>query len=327
MKIISKDTLEQCGFLEHSPNDYLLKNIILRDGRSAVLWVNNQTGHGILDPVYWEKKDFYNEKYRDEFTSELGSKVENNRNLEVSSIINEKQFKDIKPLLKHSSNYIEIGCSFGGVFNKVVDFGVKEACAVEPSVNDSHFVQSNNPSAIIYNDCFENIKLPENHFDVAVSIEVLEHTYNPNDFLEKCSVILKHGASIYLEVPNHNDVLYSTYKANYGYKNFFYHKAHIHYFTPLSLELLCEKHGFKGAINSFLMYPFFNHVYWSQNNAPQNSAAKALYTPQPGNELLKDGMTINTFYKKVEKEYENLINNMMLGDCLVYKGYLNKYNS
>ncbi len=120
-------------------------------------------------------------------------------------------------------------------------------------------------------------------------------------------------------MPNHDDVLLSTYK-NSSYQEFYYHKAHIHYFTKDSLLLLCRECGFDGRVISFLMYPFFNHVWWHQNHKPQSSAGVALSTPVPtdGNTALEK--EINNFYKKVEKEYEALINANMLGDCLIFQG-------
>jgi 2-polyprenyl-3-methyl-5-hydroxy-6-metoxy-1,4-benzoquinol methylase len=318
---ISRTILDLCGFSEHSVTDYSKKAIILRDGREAFIWIHKNTGHGILDPVFWENEDFYKEQYRNEFTSVLGNKVVNDKNLKISSRLNKTQFNDIKVFLNKNTKYLEIGCSFGGVFNQIVDYGVAEAIAIEPSFEDSQFVQMNNPKQKVINSLFENIELKENYFDVIVSIEVLEHTNNPAKFLEKCNKILNKNGVLYLEVPNHNDVLYSTYNDIIGYKNFYYHKAHIHYFSRLSLESLCEKYGFKGTVSSFLMYPFFNHVYWSQNCKPQGSAEKALYTPQPADENIEAGKIINNFYQKVEKEYEKMVNELMLGDCLTYKGF------
>ena len=68
------------------------------------------------------------------------------------------------------------------------------------------------------------------------------------------------------------------------------------------------------------MYLFFNHVWWHQNHNPQLSAVIALSTPVPTDGDTPAKKAINDFYKKVEKDYETLINANMLGTCLICQG-------
>ena len=77
------DTFEKTGITFWKENDFHEENVILRDGREAVLWVENETGHGILDWSFWESADFYEENYRKEFTANLGQQVENLQNLKI----------------------------------------------------------------------------------------------------------------------------------------------------------------------------------------------------------------------------------------------------
>ena len=166
---------------------------------------------------------------------------------------------------------------------------------------------------------FEETELNNNYYDVLVAFEVLEHTISPKSFLKKANEVLIDGGAITIEVPNHDDVLLSCYDSS-TYEKFYYHKAHIHYFTPQSLVELCSDCGFIGKSYSFLMYPFFNHVYWAQNNKPQGSAYVALDTPIPTDGKSEINKEINDFYKKVELEYEKIINKNNVGDCLIFKG-------
>ena len=126
------------------------------------------------------------------------------------------------------------------------------------------------------------------------------------------------GGFINIEVPNHDDVIlrYNTDR----YKDFYYHKAHIHYFTDKSLNDICSMAGFDGSVSSFLYYPFFNHVFWLQNNKPQNSAKLSLHTPSPTDGKNEIDVELNNFYSEVEDRYDKLINKHTLGDCLVFKG-------
>ncbi len=317
MDVPDKNMLAMVGFDHTCQDDYFPKPVTLRYGRDATVWVHNQTGHGILDSEFWHSEDFYESQYREEFSAKSGTKTAPAEHLRIYNELNEKQFCCFSQHLNKETKYLEIGCSFGGILNRVAR--VVDVChGVEANKEDVAFLYQQNKKAKIFNTTFEKAELQKDFYDIAVSIEVLEHTFSPRDFLVKCFSVLKPGGILHLEVPNHNDILLSTYK-EIGYEKFYYHKAHIHYFTKDSLLEICKKCGFEGHITSFLMYPFFNHVWWSQNHTPQGCAVSALSTPKPADDT-PAGNVINEFYRKTELEYERLINDHVLGDCLVFQG-------
>lgn len=311
--------METVGFGNTFPEDYVRKTVVLRDDREATVWVHKQTGHGILDSAYWEEQGYYGENYRNEFGAEIGKKVLPSDNLQIYDDLNERQFQTFLKHLTKETRLLEIGCSFGGILNRVANFGVATCHGIEPNKQDTAFVQHNNKKAKIFNSTFENANLPDDYYDIIVSIEVLEHIVSPRSFLQKCYTVLRRGGLIHIEVPNHNDALLNAYK-NAAYEKFYYRKVHIHYFTKESLYLLCRGCGFDGEAFSFLMYPFFNHVWWHQNHGPQPSAVTALSRQIPTDGKTRAEKAINDFYKRIEEEYENLINNNMLGDCLIFQG-------
>lgn len=319
MKSIDENVLEKTGFSNTSPKDYSCKEVKLRDGRAAVVWVHKKNGHGILDVPFWERQDYYSEGYRKEFSAKVEETVSPFEHLIIYNDLNEKQFKTFSSHLTRETRFLEIGCSFGGILNKVANAGVEILHGVEPNKQDFKFVLKNNKKAKIFNSTFEEAELPDKYYDIIVANEVLEHNVSPRIFLKKCFDTLCENGIIHIEVPNHHNALLNTYK-NSGYRGFYYHKAHIHFFTNDSLLLLCRECGFAGSVSSFLMYPFFNHVWWYQNNKPQSSAVTALSTlvPTDGNTSAKKA--INNFYKKVENDYETMINVNMLGDCLIFQG-------
>ena len=64
--------LEKTGLQEiYDYNEFDRKSIKLRDGRDAILWVNKNDNHGILDPEFWENPEFYYEEYRNQFSANL----------------------------------------------------------------------------------------------------------------------------------------------------------------------------------------------------------------------------------------------------------------
>lgn len=313
--------LEFVGLSFLSPKDFSDRDITLRDGRSAKLWVHSDTGHGILDKEFWpSSENYYQEEYRTEASSESdGSKVCPSTHKAIYESLNKRQFEQFSNLLSPETKYLEIGCSFGGVLGLVAKSGIAQTHGVEPNFEDAAFTQEQHPNACVFNSSLEEAKLEENSYDIITCFEVLEHIANPLSFLQKASSLLKPGGRINLEVPNHRDVLLTCYQST-AYQQFYYHKAHIHYFTQLSIEKLFEMAGFEGKALSFLMYPFFNNVFWAQNNTPQGNAAAALEPLRPNEGQSEDEKAISDFFSKTEAEYETLVNKRMLGDCLVYQG-------
>jgi 2-polyprenyl-3-methyl-5-hydroxy-6-metoxy-1,4-benzoquinol methylase len=317
---MDKDLLARVGFSHYCAEEFESKKIVLRSGQEAVLWVHADSGHGILDPRFWVGSDYYQEDYRSEYSAEsAGAKVKPEEHRNIYCDLNERQFALFANHLSRDTRYLEIGCSFGGVLKRVADFGVDTCHGIEPNEEDAQFVQKACSQSRIFNATFEELNLESEYYDVVASFEALEHMVSPGSTLQKVSGVMKKNGFIIIEVPNHRDLLLSCYE-NIGYENFYYHKAHIHYFTKESLSRLFEACGFVGAVSSFLMYPFFNQVFWHQNRGPQTSAEIALATPKPASNDSVAGTEINKFFAQVEQDYENLVNRHGVGDCLVYQG-------
>ena len=240
-------------------------------------------------------------------------------NLTIFKNLNAKQFLQFHRLLKPETRVLEVGCSFGGVLRNIADSGVTVCHAVEPDPEDVEFARKLVPEAKIFSGTFENANLQKEFYDLVVSFEVLEHIPSPSNFLMKVSSLLKSEGVVNFEVPNHGAALLKFYTES-TYDRFYYHKAHIHYFTDQSLNQLFQFCGFKGKVTSFSMYPFFNHVHWHLNRGPQVSAELALNTPRPASKDCEVGQKINDFYSQVENQYETMVNQHGAGDCLVLKG-------
>ena len=314
---MNKKILNKLGLGYYNIDDFYVKPIVLRDGRDSRLWVHKPSGHGILDSEFWVMEDFYSEQYRDEFSADSeGGRKKSEEHFHIYKELNDRQFNLFKDNLTSQTKYLEIGSAHGGIISRVNDFGVKECHVVEPNIKDSNFVKYNNPNAIVHNSTFDDVELQDGHFDIIVAFDVVEHVFNPKDFLKKCFDLLNKNGILLIVIPNHNDVLLTQYDSK-KYKKFYYHKAHVNYFTEESITNLCKSIGLDGQVKSFLDYSFFNHVHWQQNNKPMSSADKAFV-----GDVTKDD-EINKFYKRVEGEYEELINRKKLGGALVYTAVKN----
>ena len=98
-----KNFLEKIGLENiYQLDDFVEKNITLRDGRKAKLWVNKNDGHGILDPNFWENPEFYVEDYRTEFSATLDTFTSPEEHSKIYEKTNKRQFKQFQNKIKMS---------------------------------------------------------------------------------------------------------------------------------------------------------------------------------------------------------------------------------
>jgi len=82
-------------------------------------------------------------------------------------------------------------------------------------------------------------------YGTVIGLEIIEHLYNPDLFLENCFKILESDGQLILSTPN---VLYWRIRLAllFGSDRFFdTHGEHFYFFSPRSLTELLEKHGFR----------------------------------------------------------------------------------
>jgi hypothetical protein len=155
---MDKDFLARVGFSHYNAEDFESKNIVLRGGQEAVLWVHSLSGHGILDSQFLVDGDYYQKDYRSEYSAQsAGSKVAPEEHRSIYRELNEKQFAQFADHLTPETRYLEIGCSFGGVLKRVADFGVDACHGIEPNEEDAQFVQKTCPQSKIFNSTFEEL--------------------------------------------------------------------------------------------------------------------------------------------------------------------------
>lgn len=159
----------------------------------------------------------------------------------------EKIFKPrVKTVLDYCEKYsvkkgkiLEIGTGYGTFCEemaKTKEF--KEVVGIETS--DSLMETCSKLGFRMYNGLLEELEINET-FDVAVAFEVLEHIFNPENFLKKIYSILAEKALLMLTFPAwsgfDNSILREHARA--------IDHEHLNYFTEKSITLLLKKIGFK----------------------------------------------------------------------------------
>lgn len=133
---------------------------------------------------------------------------------------------------------VEVGAGFGTFCEELAGIGAFERLvAIEPTPQLAATCRKRGLEVI--QAPIERAKL-DAQADVVASFEVIEHIFQPSDFLETCRRMLKPGGLLVLTCPNIDgfdiEVLGSGSPA--------IDPEHLNYFRPSSLGLLLERHGY-----------------------------------------------------------------------------------
>ena len=128
--------------------------------------------------------------------------------------------------ISKSNSIIEIGCGSGNLLSL---FDVKDKYGVEPSTEAAKYASK---IAETRNIGYEEIA-NEEKYDFILSTCVIEHTIDPNDFLQKKGHIAHEDSTIIIGVPIQDTESFDVYFLD-----------HLHHFTTEQFIYLCQKNGF-----------------------------------------------------------------------------------
>lgn len=95
---------------------------------------------------------------------------------------------------------------------------------------------------ILLNESTDLFKLPPASFDVITMWHVLEHVHDLHGYLKQLKTLLQENGKLIIAVPNYTSAdagIYKEYWAAYDVPR------HLYHFSPKSMELLLNRHGFK----------------------------------------------------------------------------------
>jgi 2-polyprenyl-3-methyl-5-hydroxy-6-metoxy-1,4-benzoquinol methylase len=242
----------------------------LRRGKGKVLYCST-CDHGFLaENLIHDTKAYYDGVYRQEYSHNADAAITNAREIfDIYSQFQADRLRLIEPELNTDSTVLEVGAS-AGQFVSHIKNRVAKVHAIELDSACCKFLNE-----IIGVECdaefLENSRFANERYDVICSFQVMEHVEDPVAFLATLKRVARPGATIYIEVPNLRDPLLSVWDVP-TYRKFFYHSAHLHYFTEKSLRQVAEKAGFTSAnvkINFIQDYNLLNHLHWIMNDGPQ----------------------------------------------------------
>jgi 2-polyprenyl-3-methyl-5-hydroxy-6-metoxy-1,4-benzoquinol methylase len=242
----------------------------LRRGKGKVLYCST-CDHGFLaENIILDTKAYYDGEYRQEYSHNADAATTNAREIfEIYSQFQAERLRIIEPELKTDSKVLEVGAS-AGQFVSHIKNRVAKVHAIELDSACCKFLNE-----IIGVECdaefLENSRFFSERYDVICAFQVMEHVEDPVAFLNTLKRVARPGATIFIEVPNLRDPLLSVWDVP-TYRKFFYHSAHLHYFTERSIRQVAEKAGFPDANTEVTFtqdYNLLNHLHWMMNDGPQ----------------------------------------------------------
>lgn len=160
----------------------------------------------------------------------------------------------------------------------------------------------------VYTHDIKDIEWEEkSQFDYIGFFQVLEHIVDPFRFLADVHNIMSDEGRVFIEVPNLHDPLRKLWDVP-SYEEFYYHEAHVSYFSEKSLTLMLEKCGFIIEEVHFIQdYNLLNNLYWYFNNMPQRTCEFGLNKPYIDFKDKFVGDQVNNLLQKANREYFRIL--------------------
>lgn len=276
----------------------------VRDSKKFKIIKCSNCGHYQLFPmpITKENKKFY----------DLDKQIKNIEyrfnlpRLEIKSNYDTKRRVNfVKEFISKKGKILEIGSGYG-FFIKDMEKKGFDIMGVEISKQRRNVLRKITGVKILnINFEQENISI-DSKFDLIVMFQVLEHILNPIKFIKNVLKLLKPGGRLLVEVPNVDDF---QIKKNESYRNWYWQRAHIHYFSPKNLKFVLKKGGLKEVkINGVQRYSIENMFNW-----------KLLNKPQPKNPSFE----LDNNLSWIDKHYKNYLEKKIICDTLVAIGIKN----
>ncbi len=217
-----------------------------------------------------DSKEYYGEMYRKEYSHNAEATATNAREIyRVYKDYQQDRLHHISPFLTASTKLLEVGASAGQFLTHFKDkVGVMNAIELDKAccafLGSELGIEADS-------EFLENSRFAGRTYDVVCAFQVMEHVEQPVEFLKTLRHATNKGGAIFVEVPNLHDPLLSVWDVP-TYRKFFYHSAHLHYFTQFSLSKVARDAGFRPDqidISFTQDYNLLNHLHWIMNDGPQ----------------------------------------------------------
>ena len=141
---------------------------------------------------------------------------------------------------------LDIGSSYGHFLSQ---FSPEHwsATGIEPSPTATEFCQDSFPRITTHTANFEDVSLAAESFDVITSFYVLEHVFDPRDFMLRVNSLLVDGGLAIIRIP-YTRPFFPI--ARLLRRPLMYAPMHLNDFAPRHFEQMCNDIGFSSVITT-----------------------------------------------------------------------------
>lgn len=243
----------------------------LRRGNGMVRYCPTCNHGYLVQEQVVDAKEYYGELYRQQYSHNAEAAATNAREIyRVYKDYQHDRLHHIGPHLTAGSRLLEVGASSGQFLVHVKD-KVAEVNAIELDKACCAFLGSE-LGIEAEAEFLEKSRFADQTYDVVCAFQVIEHVEQPAEFLKTLRQATKKEGTLFIEAPNLHDPLLSVWGVP-TYQKFFYHSAHLHYFTEASLRKVAQDAGFRPdqiEISFTQDYNLLNHLHWIMNDGPQD---------------------------------------------------------
>ncbi len=301
-------------------NTNILLTDTLRGGSKGKVYFCKSCELGMLENHRSKKEivDFYKDEYRKHPLCKESSSSQELFDIYVN--FQQGRIDLLKKYLKKDITLLEVGCSVGMFLYNVREY-TNRIVGIDYDVASVIFA-TQKCGCLIYDKDIKETGLPKKSFDIICMFQVLEHVVNPIKFISQYKEYLKPNGVICIEVPNINDALRYAYDLP-NYNRFYFHPAHLWYFSEKSLSILMKKAGFTGNIVFTQSYNILNHLHWIDTDTPQKSCIPGM--SKPSFPLRKDfnSNILDGFLLFMNSMYKAFLRVLKITDNITYIGRKN----
>ena len=294
----------------------------IREGKGKIIKCNN-CGL-IMQDLGWDERklrEYYEEEYQSTNPLIAGKILtpEEHFNERIQTI--QPIFEQIKPLLGKEKEVLEVGGGPGALLSLCKPL-VKKCVGVELNTEFVEFMKKN-LGIEAYAEDVNKLKIDEK-FDVIIMISTLDHLPNPLETLISLKNLLTVNGKIYIEVPNRDEALnYFIPEPNLSiFREFFWHRAHLFYFTKKTISALFKKVGLSIRVTCRHDYTLKNYLNWYFVGEPQSDLVTGMVKNEffSGNSVFE--VRMEKMFATIEKEFKEIMSETFCGDSLCCVGWV-----
>lgn len=277
----------------------------------------------IRQDLDWDEKklrDYYEDEYQTTNSLISGSRISARKHFEERIKTITPLFERVRPLLASDMKVLEIGGGPGALLSLCKPL-VKKCVGVELNTEFVTFMKDE-LSIEAYAADINTLHLPD-RFDLIIMINTLDHLPNPLETMGTMKNLLNEGGKIYLETPNRDEALnfYLPQPQLSCFQKFFWHRAHLFYFTKVTISALFDKCGLRIQTACRHEYTLKNYMNWYFTGRPQLGFVSAVSRNELFSGKSRFETRMNKLFVGAEKEFKKILSETVRGDTLCCVGW------